>query len=215
MPLLGSTHFRPDAFNGLIAAHGVTCLIFPVLMCPCRTATLEPDPICPICQGTTRYYLPELAYSTTLDLQQESSQRNDLDPGLWEAGTIQANIPTGIDITTNDKIRVLAGTMTFTELCVRDLDDTLRFTAGVELLAVADREHGLYRANQDYRLQAPASIEWLGQAAPLAGAQYSVRYKAYPEYLVVSDTPRMRIEHNTMQVQEVTLRLFDKAMPGL
>jgi len=39
---------------------------------------------------------------------------------------------------------------------------------------------------------------------------YAVRYAAQPEYLVVNDSPRLRVENRIPQAQEVILQRLDR-----
>lgn len=211
----GRLHFTRVHQEALIQGHGEACLIFPVLTCPCLLADHQFSPNCPTCKGTGRFYPPHLAYSTTLLLVHEHSLRTYNDPGTWIPGTIQATILPGIRLAERDKVRRIDALETFTdEVLTRGLDDTLRFSAGVRLDLVADRER-VYRAGVDYALTSPGTVTWLpGGHSPAFMAQYSVKYSAHPEYLSTPDNPRTRLEQRRGQAQMVVLTRLDYVVEG-
>jgi hypothetical protein len=208
---LGRVHFRLDKQVTFIQSHGQQVLIFPVLQCPCLLDDKQFSPVCPSCHGTGRYYPPDAQYSTMLLMAQETSQRTFQDPGTWTSGTIAASVLPGIKLCERDKVRLLDIQDIFNdEVLIRGLDDTVRFNAGVKGLVVADRER-TYRAGLDYTINTYGIITWVATGIqPAFGAQYSVKYSAFPMYLVVQDSPRLRVEHRTPQAQEVVLCRLDK-----
>jgi len=208
---IGAKHFTVSKQVALIEGHGCLCVVWPVLQCPCLLEDRQFDPVCPACHGTGRYYPPNLAYSTMLLLHQETSKRTMPAAGSWTEGSIAASLLPGVQLAERDKVQVLDMHDTFNdETLTRGLDDTVRFQAGVVLRLVADRER-VYRAGLDYTLQLPATIAWMtGGQSPDFGQQYAVSYSAMPEYLVVNDTPRLRVEHRITQASEVILLRLDK-----
>jgi hypothetical protein len=213
---LGRKHFRLENQRAMIEGHGTQVVVFPVLQCPCLLDDRQFSPICPTCHGSGRYYPEGGAYSTVLLLHQEDSQRTFEDPGTWTSGTIRASVLPGIRLCERDKVRLLDITDSYAdEVLTRGVDDTVRFTAGVTLRLVADRGT-VYRQGIDYHLAPPATIAWLptGQAPAFLG-QYSVKYEALPEYLVVNDSPRLRVEYHVPQSQEVVLCRLDKLREDL
>jgi hypothetical protein len=144
-------------------------------------------------------------------LSQETSTRTFNDPGTWTSGTIQASVLPGVRLCERDKVQLLDIRDSFTdEVLTRGLDDTTRFDAGVVLEVVADRDR-TYTPGRDYVLTAPNVVEWLpGGQMPAFGEQYSCKYSAFPTYLVVQDSPRLRVEHRTPQAQEVVLCRLDR-----
>ena len=208
---LGSKHFTLDKQRAMIEGHGTQVIVFPVLQCPCLLDDRQFSPTCATCHGTGRMYPPATAFSTTLLLHQEDSRRTFEDPGTWTSGTIRASVLPGVRLCERDKVRWLDITDTFTdEVLTQGVDDTLRFRAGVVLHLVADRDR-VYRPDIDYRLAPPNTVAWLpGGQAPAFLSQYSVKYDALPEYLVVNDTPRLRVEGRVPQSQEVLLCRLDR-----
>jgi hypothetical protein len=208
---LGRVHFRLEKQVTHIQSHGQQCSVWPVLQCPCLLDDKQFSPICPTCHGTGRYYPPVAQYSTMLLLSQETSQRTFNDPGTWTSGTMQASVLPGVRLCERDKVQLLDIRDSFTdEVLTRGLDDTTRFDAGVVLEVVADHDR-TYRPGFDYVLTAPNVVEWLaGGQMPAFGAQYSVKYSAFPVYLVVNDSPRLRVEHRIPQAQEVVLCRLDR-----
>lgn len=207
---IGTTHFHLDRHTAFIRGHGEQVLVMPCLQCPCLLPDRQFDPNCPVCHGVGRYYPPGTAYSTTMLLVRDQSERAMESPGSWIPGTIQATLLPGVVLADRDKVRRLAVKTTFTdEILLRGDDETLRFSVGVELHIVADRTR-VYRAGIDYVLMPPNSISWLpgGQAPPFM-SQYSVRYQAHPDYLVSPDHPRERAEHAVPFSQVVLLHRLD------
>jgi len=145
-------------------------------------------------------------------LQHEDSRREFYEPGTWTSGSLLATVLPGVRLSERDKVRLLDLTDTYTdETLARGVDDTLRFQYGVHVLVVADLLRS-YQAGVDYVLTPPATITWLlpmDQGPPFTG-QYAVKYEAQPEFLVVSDSPRLRSEHRTPQAQEVVLQRLDR-----
>ena len=208
---IGTKHFSLDKQRALIQGHGQLVAVFPVLTCACLLDDRQHDPTCPTCHGTGRYYPAVAVYSTTLLLHQEDSRRTFEEPGTWTHGFIRASVLPGVRLCERDRVQLLDIRDSFAdEVLTRGLDDTVRFTAGVLLLLVADREH-VYKQDVDYVLTPPATITWRPTGTqPAFGAQYSVRYEAYPLFLVVNDTPRLRVEHRIPQAQEVVLCRLDR-----
>lgn len=208
---IGQYHFTLAKQVAMIEGHGTQVVVFPVLQCPCLRAERQFDPLCTSCHGTGRYYPAGRAYPTLLLLHQEDSSREFHDPGTWMAGTMRASVLPGIRLCERDKVQWVDIRDTANdEVLVRGLDDTVRHTAGVSIELVADRQT-IYRAGQDYQFSSPNVIHWLpGGQQPPPGTQYSVRYSYFTEYLVVNDTPRLRVEHRLPQSQEVLLMRLDR-----
>jgi hypothetical protein len=208
---LGHRRFNLQKQTDMIQRHGVACAVFPCVQCPCLTAEQQFDPLCPACKGTGRFYPPHTQFATTLLLTNETSKRTYEEPGTWTAGTIRASVLPGVRLGERDKVRLVDIRDTFgDEVLTKGIDDEVRFTAGVRLLLVVDRET-TYRPGQDYTLTFPNLITWVpGGNAPAFGAQYSCKYEAQPEFLVVNDSPRLRVEHRVPQSQEVLLLRLDK-----
>jgi hypothetical protein len=210
MTSFGTLHFTLDFQRAFIRGHGQQALVFPVLQCPCLLEDRQFAPTCPTCHGSGRFYPPDRAFATTLLLHLEDSHRTFPEAGTWIDGSIRATILPGVHLSDRDKVRLLDIRDTFNdEVLVQGLDDTLRFSAGVDLLLVADRSR-VYRAGVDYVLTPPATITWLptGQQ-PGVGQQYAVSYDAAPEFLVTPDSPRLRVEYHVPQAQEVVLLRLD------
>jgi hypothetical protein len=208
---LGTMHFRLEKQVTFIQGHGQQVLVWPVLQCPCLLDDKQFNPVCPVCHGTGRFYPPDAAYSTTLLLAQEDSERTYLEAGTWTHGIIRATVLPDVRLYERDKIRLLDVKDNFNdEVLTRGIDDTVRFTAGVSLSVVADRDR-VYRSGIDYVLEPPSTIAWLpdGQSPAFMG-QYACRYEAFPEFLVVNDSPRLRVEYHVPQAQEVVLMRLDK-----
>jgi hypothetical protein len=214
--LLGSKHFSLERQRAFIEGHGEQVLIYPVLQCPCLLEDRQFNPNCLTCHGTGRFYPPGTAYPTVLLMVREHSRRTYNDPGTWMPGTIQASMLPGVRLCERDKVRRLDITETFAdEVLTRGLDDTVRFSSGVTLDLVADRER-LYQPDVDYALSAPGTVAWLtGGQAPAFMQQYSVKYSAHPEYLCTPDAPRSRVEHHVPQSQVVLLTRLDYLTEGV
>lgn len=212
----GATHFSLPHQRAFILGHGTRCLVYAVLQCPCVGDEGQFSPLCSACQGTGRFYPPGQAYATTMLLHRESSLRAYLEPGTWTDGMVRATILVETHLCERDRVESIEIKDVFTdEVLVKGLDDQVRFTRGVELLLVADRAQ-IYRLGIDYVLTPPNLVTWLpGGQSPAFGAKYAVKYKAFPEYLVVNDSPRLRIEHGVPQSQEVILLRLDKVTKDL
>lgn len=207
---LGRTHFILDKQRVFIAGHGQQVIVTPALQCPCLLADHQFDPICPTCHGSGRLYVPQTSYGTMMLLHQEASKRTFQEAGTWYAGTIRATVLPGIRLCERDKVLLVDITEYFNdEVLTRGLDDSVRFQAQVTIRAVADRER-LYRPTIDYVFTPPATITWLPTGLqPAFAQQYSVKYSAAPEFLVVNDTPRLRAEAHIPQAQEVVMMRLD------
>jgi len=208
---LGRKHFTLEKQVQMIEGHGQQVLVMPCMQCPCLLDDRQFNPVCPSCHGTGRFYPPGQHYATMLLLVQEVSKRTFNDPGTWTSGTIQASVLPGIRLCERDKVQIVDIKDTFAdEVLTRGIDDATRFDAGVVLELVADRST-VYVPGRDYQLTPPNIVAWLpGGQMPAFGEQYSVKYSAYPLYLVVNDSPRLRVEHRTPQSQEVVLCRLDR-----
>jgi hypothetical protein len=209
--MLGTTHFHLDRHRAFIRGHGQQAVISPVLQCPCLLDDHQFNPVCPTCHGTGRFY-PDLTFVTTFLGVREASERTYNEAGTWTGGgELQVTLLPSIRLYERDKVRLVAIKEVFAdEVLVHGLDDTVRFRYGVEVYVVADRST-VYRQQVDYVLTLPATITWLaGGRSPGLGQQYAIRYAAFPEYLVVPSTPRLRVEHNIQQSQVVLIQRVDK-----
>lgn len=212
---VGTRHFDLNKQIAMIEGHGTAVSVSPCLSCPCVVEEGQFDPNCRTCHGTGRFYPPSAAYATMLLLVHESAERTFQETGSWISGTIQASVLPGIRLAERDRVTMLDIKATYAdEVLTRGLDDTLRFAVGVTLKLVADREY-VYRPALDYSLAAPNTVAWtLGGTQPAFGTQYSVSYEACPEFLVVPQTPRLRVEHRRPQSQRVVLMRYDHATEG-
>jgi len=204
-------HFSLVRQKTFIESHGTQVIVWPVLQCPCLLDDRQFNPVCPACHGTGRYYPPSQQYPTILLMHQEDSRRTFEDPGSWIAGSIRASVLPGVQLCERDRLQMLDIKDVYNdEVLTMGLDDTVRFRGGVALLLVADRER-IYRPGLDYLLTPPDTVTWQPQGQqPAFGQQYAVKYEAYPEFLVVNDSPRLRVEHRIPQAQEVVLLRLDK-----
>ena len=208
---LGRRHLDVQKQVAMIEGHGTAVYVMPKLQCPCLLEEGQPDPLCPICQGTGRMYVQANAFATTMLLTHESAEHSLQEVGFWTSGMVRASILPGIELGYEDYVRQVDLRATFNnEVLTKDLDDTLLFRYGIQIDTIADRET-LYQAGLDYVLTSPNGITWVaGGRAPAMHAQYAVRYRAYPEYLVAAETPRLRIEGRRAQSRVVTLKLLEK-----
>jgi len=208
---IGLHHFSLLKQRLFIQSHGEQVLVWPVLQCPCLLDDRQFSPVCTTCHGTGRFYPPDTAYGTMLLLVHETSQRDYNDPGTWTAGTIQATMLPGIRLAERDKVRRLDIKETFTdEVLTRGLDEQVRFTSGVDVTLLADRQQ-VYVAGRDYTVSADGMVTWTATGMqPAFGEQYALKYLAYPEYLCSPDSPRARAEHRLPQAQVVTLHRLDR-----
>lgn len=212
---LGSIHFDLQKQIDHINGHGTAVSVSPCLSCPCVVEEGQWNPNCRTCYGTGRFYPPSAVYATMLLLVHESAERTFQETGSWIAGTIQATVLPGIRLAERDKVIMLDIKAVYNdEVLTRGLDDTLRFAVGVALTFVGDRER-VYRPTLDYTLTFPNMVAWtLGGNQPSFGSQYSVSYEACPEFLVVPQTPRLRVEHRRAQSQRVVLMRYDHVTEG-
>jgi hypothetical protein len=208
---LGKKHLTLGKQVAMIEGHGTAVVVSPCMQCPCLTAEQQFSPLCPACKGTGRFYPSGISYATTLLLVGEDSRRTFQEPGSWTSGMIRASVLPGVRLAERDKVRLVDITDVFSdEVLFKGVDDQVRFSSGVTVLLIADVTT-IYRPMLDYLLMPPNTIAWVaGGKAPAFGTQYAVRYQAYPEYLVVNDAPRLRIEHRIPQSSEVILMRLDK-----
>jgi hypothetical protein len=207
----GTRHFILEKHVAFIQSHGANVWVSPHLNCPCLLDSGQPTPLCPSCDGSGRLYPPSLAYASVMLLTQDSPIHSLQETGFWTAGTIRATLLPGIELAYQDYVRQVDVKTTFAdELLTKGIDDTLSFRYGVEVFVVADRTR-IYRPGVDYTFSAPQSIAWVpGGQAPALGERYSVRYRAYPEYLISPETPGLRIEARRAMSRVVTLQLLEK-----
>lgn len=208
---LGSTHFNYEKHATFIAKHGTQAALFRGLQCPCQSPTRHSDPNCFACGGTGRLYVPLLKGATRLLTTRETSGRSLEETGYLLTGTMRATTLPGVRLALQDLVRCLDMRDTYAdEVLTRGTDDTLRFTGEVELEYVGDRVTE-FVAGRDYELTAPATLRWKEDGyGPPVGQQYSVRYSALVDFLVVPDDPRIRVEASLPGSQVVTLRRLDK-----
>jgi hypothetical protein len=204
-------HFDIRKQTAFIQSHGQQVVVWPCVQCACLLDDKQFNPTCAGCHGTGRFYPDAAQYVTVLLMAAEDSKRTYNEPGSWTSGSIAATILPGVRLSERDKVRLVDIRDSANDTVLyKGLDDALRHTSGIVIELVVDLLRG-YRAGVDYRLQPPNIVEWLpGGLAPAFGAQYSVRYSYSPEFLVVEDTPRLRVEHRLPQAQEVRLQRLDR-----
>jgi hypothetical protein len=207
--MIAPVHFDLSEHTAFILDHGTTAVVIPCVTCPCLTPERHPSPLCPGCKGVGRFSIPGAMYPTTVLVVSESSAQTSQEAGIWMAGPIQVTTLPGIRLGELDKVRLVDIQDTFSEVLVRGLDDVLRFGAGVTLEYVTDLTMR-YEPTRDYTLLSPNTIQWTaGGQAPAFGQNYSVRYAAFPEYLVMGNSPRLRVEGHVPQTQVVLLQRLD------
>jgi hypothetical protein len=213
---LGRRHFTLAKQRAMIEKHGAMVVVSPKLPCPCRLPERQPDPNCPTCKGTARFYPPSAVYTTMMLLTHATTEYLYQETGELLTGGMQASVLPESTLAHEDKIRLVDIKMVFNgEVLEKDVNDTLRFPHGVDVHLVADRGR-VYQPGVDYTLVPPNEIRWLpGGTAPVFAAAYAVRYSAYPVFLVVPQIPRPRVEGRRPQSRVVILDFADKVTVGL
>ena len=114
-----------------------------------------------------------------------------------------------MDLAYQDYVRQVDVKTTFAnEILVKGLSDTLLFRYGTTVQVIADRTR-LYRPGWTILSRVTSLCGRLGAGAGL-WRTITVRYQAYPGYLVSPQTPGLRIENRTAQSRVVTLHLLEK-----
>lgn len=125
-------------------------------------------------------------------------------------GDAVVSFPYSCDVSENDVLTVLAGTITQKSLIVHtkiDYDVLPAFFVEsiVKIIGKGDTE---FVAGVDYALVGTNYIKWLGDNKPSVGEGYSVTYRVYPTYTVVKDIPQLRSSENQRFPKKAVVKLF-------
>jgi hypothetical protein len=125
-------------------------------------------------------------------------------------GEAVCTFPYMFDVSENDCITVLSGTMTAKALIAKsdgEQDDVIPefFVASVESLETKTK---VYREGADFVLTGTNRICWICTDKPEAGTAMSLVYKYHPTYRVAKNLPMLRTSEDQRMPRKVILRLF-------
>lgn len=124
-------------------------------------------------------------------------------------GDAIVTFPYSCDVSENDVLTVLAGTITQKSMIVRTklANDEIPafFVEGIVQVIGKDKE---FENGIDYVLVGTNSIKWISDNKPKAGDGYSVTYKVYPTYTVVRNIPQLRSSENQRFPKKAVVKLM-------
>jgi hypothetical protein len=125
-------------------------------------------------------------------------------------GDAVCTFPYNMNVSENDILTVLSGTMTNKIVIARDEeegDDLIPefFVATVNSL---ETQEGEYREGQDFILVGTNRIHWIGDRKPETGAAMSLIFEYYPTYRVAKNIPQLRTSENQRIPKKVVLKLY-------
>ena len=125
-------------------------------------------------------------------------------------GEAVVTFPYSCDVSENDVLTVLAGTITQKAIIVRQKKDTdvlgAFFVEKIDkILGKNDTE---FVNGIDYILVGTNGIKWLGENKPETGEGYSVTYRVFPTYIVVKNIPQLRSSEDQRFPKKAIVKLF-------
>lgn len=99
--------FTPEDFDSFIVSRGVPTLWQQAFICPCiDPVSKHPDPLCPICHGTYRGYLPAIKDTYVAIQSQDRGTTRTKEFGNLDLGTAKGTFRGGTDINVMDRITI-------------------------------------------------------------------------------------------------------------
>lgn len=125
------------------------------------------------------------------------------------SGDAVVSFPYSCDVSENDVLTVLAGTITQKSMIVRTKleNDEIPafFVESIVQIVGKDKE---FENGTDYVLVGTNSIKWISDNKPKSGEGYSVTYKVYPTYTVVRNIPQLRSSENQRFPKKAVVKLM-------
>ena len=125
------------------------------------------------------------------------------------SGDAVVSFPYSCDVSENDVLTVLAGTITQKSMIVRTKleNDEIPafFVESIVQIVGKDKE---FENGTDYVLVGTNSIKWISDNKPKSGEGYSVTYKVYPTYTVVMNIPQLRSSENQRFPKKAVVKLM-------
>ena len=125
-------------------------------------------------------------------------------------GEAVVTFPYSCDVSENDVLTVLAGTITQKSIIVRQKKDTdvlgAFFVEKIE--KIIGNDNAEYINGVDYILIGTNGIKWLTDNKPETGTGYSVTYRVFPTYIVVKNIPQLRSSEDQRFPKKAIVKLF-------
>ena len=124
-------------------------------------------------------------------------------------GDAIVSFPYSCDVSENDVLTVLAGTITQKSLVVHTKEDYDVLPAFfVESIVKIIGKNKEFENGIDYILVGTNGIKWISDNKPNEKDGYSVTYKVYPTYTVVKNIPQLRSSENQRFPKKAIVQLF-------
>lgn len=124
-------------------------------------------------------------------------------------GDAVVSFPYSCDVSENDVLTVLAGTITQKNMITHtklDCDEIPAFF--VESIVQVIGKDKEFENGVDYVLVGTNSIKWISDNKPNVGEGYSITYKVYPTYTVVKNIPQLRSSENQRFPKKAVVKLM-------
>ena len=124
-------------------------------------------------------------------------------------GDAIVSFPYACDVSENDVLTVLAGTITQKSMVVRTKkeQDILPAFFVESIVKIIGKENEFVNG-VDYVLVGTNSVKWISENKPESGEGYSVIYKVYPTYTVVKNIPQLRSSENQRFPKKAIVQFF-------
>ena len=124
-------------------------------------------------------------------------------------GDAVVTFPYSCDVSENDVLTVLAGTITQKSMIVRTKKDYDTIPAFfIESIVKIIGKESEFENGVDYVLVGTNSIKWISENKPDSGEGYSIIYKVYPTYTVVKNIPQLRSSENQRFPKKAIVQLM-------
>jgi hypothetical protein len=174
-----------------------------------RQNLIQVDPAVPDTETLTAYGVDYVLPSKFIVLSQNLT-KEDLQLVNTHNGDAVCTFPYNFNVSENDILTVLSGTMTNKIVIVRDEeggDDLIPefFIAKVNSL---ETQEGEYREGEDFILVGTNRLHWVGDRKPEPGAAMSLVFEYYPTYRVAKNIPQLRTSEDQRIPRKVVLKLY-------
>lgn len=150
----------------------------------------------------------------TFALLNQNLSQADIQVMVDNQGDAVLTYPYEYDVSSDDVLTVLAGTITNKEVMVRQNYET--DTLGVYFVydvvsctGIVDGKIVEYKQGEDFILVGTNKIKWLEDGNyPDEGDTYSITYHVLPTYKVIKDIPQLRTSENQRFPKKAVVKLF-------
>jgi len=207
-------HFTRPKLNYFIEQHGATMLHYPSIICPCVQTDGQATRNCPTCAGWGIIW--STPTTVKANITNNLPKKQFMDFGILNPGSVFATFKSDMSINNFDKFILQDTTNLITKSQILKKGELLPNVTTAEktifstIVSVTQLRTltTIYIENTDFRIVNGNEVQWI-TAGPAAGTDYTIKYKAKPEYLIWSELPKQRNENTQVLPLYVVLTRID------